>query len=52
MKMEDNTIVGVDIGGTNVRVGKVQKDNVTDLYPTNFINWKRKEGYRRNNYFD
>ena len=30
--MEDKTIIGVDIGGTNIRVGKVHKDNVTNLY--------------------
>ncbi len=41
--MEDKTIVGVDIGGTNIRVGKVHKDNVTDLFThTNFIQLEQK----------
>lgn len=32
-KMEDKTIIGVDIGGTNIRVGKVHRNNsIIDLY--------------------
>ncbi|MEJ2495854.1 MAG: ROK family protein [Ignavibacteriaceae bacterium] len=30
--MEDKTIIGVDLGGTNIRVGKIYNDKVTDLY--------------------
>jgi glucokinase len=30
--MKDKTIIGVDIGGTNIRVGKVHNNTILDLY--------------------
>lgn len=30
--MEDKTIIGVDLGGTNIRVGKVKNNSIIDLY--------------------
>ena len=30
--MEEKTIIGVDFGGTNIRVGKVKDNSIIDLY--------------------
>ncbi len=30
--MEEKTIIGVDLGGTNIRVGKVKDNSIIDLY--------------------
>jgi len=30
--MADKSIIGVDLGGTNIRVGKVNNNNIVDLY--------------------
>jgi glucokinase len=30
--MKEKTIIGVDLGGTNIRVGKVHNNNIVDLY--------------------
>jgi glucokinase len=31
-KMKEKSIIGVDLGGTNIRVGKVNKNNIIDVY--------------------
>ena len=30
--MKKRSVIGVDLGGTNIRVGKVSKNNIIDIY--------------------